>query len=92
MIHPNIIIDALTQEGADGVLLCGCHQGNCRSRNGILKAEARAEAIDLMLEDLALEPERFRLEHIAASEGQKFAKVVEEMTEELSSLGPNPYK
>jgi heterodisulfide reductase subunit A-like polyferredoxin/coenzyme F420-reducing hydrogenase delta subunit len=92
MIHPNIIIDALTQEGADGVLLCGCHVGNCRSRNGILKAEARAEAIDLMLEDLALEPERFRLEHIAASEGQKFAKVITEMTEELSALGPNPYK
>jgi heterodisulfide reductase subunit A-like polyferredoxin/coenzyme F420-reducing hydrogenase delta subunit len=92
MIHPNIIIDALTQEGADGVLLCGCYVGNCRSRNGILKAEARAEAIDLMLEDLALEPERFRLEHISASQGQKFAKVVEEMTKDLTSLGPNPYK
>jgi coenzyme F420-reducing hydrogenase delta subunit/NAD-dependent dihydropyrimidine dehydrogenase PreA subunit len=92
MIHPNIIIDALTQNGADGVLLCGCWPGNCRSRNGIVKAQARAEAIDLMLEDLALEPERFRLEHISATQGEKFAKVVAEMTEELTKLGPNPYK
>jgi F420-non-reducing hydrogenase iron-sulfur subunit len=53
---------------------------------------ARSEAIDLMLEDLALEPERFRLEHISASQPQRFAKTIEEMTEELSELGPNPYK
>jgi F420-non-reducing hydrogenase iron-sulfur subunit len=45
-----------------------------------------------MLEDFGLEPERFRLEHIAASEGEKFAKVVEDMTSELISLGPSPYK
>jgi coenzyme F420-reducing hydrogenase delta subunit/NAD-dependent dihydropyrimidine dehydrogenase PreA subunit len=92
MIHPNIIIDALTQESADGVLLCGCHPGNCRSRDGITKAQARAEAIEIMLEDFGLEQERFRLEFIAASEGEKFAKVVQEMTEELAALGPNPYK
>ncbi len=92
MIHPNIIIDTLTQIGADGVLLCGCHPGNCRSRNGILKAQARAEAIKVMLEDFALEQERFRIELIAASEGPKFARIIKEMTEELSVLGPNPYR
>ncbi|NIP27745.1 MAG: hydrogenase iron-sulfur subunit [Phycisphaerae bacterium] len=91
MIHPNIIMDALTQ-GADGVLLCGCHPGNCRSREGIRKALDRKEAIELMLEDFGLEPERFRLEHIAASEGPKFAQVVRDMTDELSSLGPSPYR
>jgi len=91
MIHPNIIMYALTQ-GADGVLLCGCHQGNCRSREGIRKALDRKDAIELMLEDFGLEPERFRLEHIAASEGPKFARVVSDMTDELSSLGPSPYR
>ena len=91
MIHPNIIIDALTQ-GADGVLLCGCHPGNCRSREGIRKALNRKEAIELLLEDFGLEPERFRLEHISASEGPKFAQVVKDMTDELSSLGPSPYR
>jgi heterodisulfide reductase subunit A-like polyferredoxin/coenzyme F420-reducing hydrogenase delta subunit len=92
MIHPNIIIDALTQHGADGVLLCGCHPGNCRSQNGITKAQARADAIELMLEDFGLELERFRLELISASDGPKFAQVVMDMTEEIKGLGPNPYK
>ena len=91
MIHPNIIIDALTQ-WADGVLLCGCHPGNCRSREGIRKAQDRAVAIELMLEDFGLKSERFRLESIAASEGPRFARVVEQMTEELAALGPNPYR
>jgi F420-non-reducing hydrogenase iron-sulfur subunit len=91
MIHPNIIMDGLTQ-GADGVLLCGCHPGNCRSREGIRKALDRAAAIELMLEDFGLEPERFRLESIAASEGPRFATIVEQMTEELTALGPSPYK
>jgi coenzyme F420-reducing hydrogenase delta subunit len=90
-IHPNIIMDALTR-GADGVLLCGCHLGNCRSRAGIRKALDRKEAIALMLEDFGLEPERFRLEHIAASEGRKFAEAVKDMTEQLNSLGPSPYR
>jgi heterodisulfide reductase subunit A-like polyferredoxin/coenzyme F420-reducing hydrogenase delta subunit len=91
MIHPNIIMDALTQ-GVDGVLLCGCHPGHCRSREGIRKAMDRKEAIELLLEDFGLEPERFRLEYIAVSEGSKFAKVVKDMTDELSSIGPSPYR
>ena len=90
-IHPNIITDALTQ-GADGVLLCGCHPGECRSREGIRRAQDRAEAISLLLEDFGLEQERFRLEFIAASEGRKFARIVQEMTDELAALGPSPYK
>jgi F420-non-reducing hydrogenase iron-sulfur subunit len=45
-----------------------------------------------MLEDFGLEPERFRLEWISASEGQKFAQVVTEMTEQIKELGPSPYK
>jgi F420-non-reducing hydrogenase iron-sulfur subunit len=91
MIHPNIMTEALLA-GADGVLLCGCHPGECRSREGILRAQARAEAIQLLLEDFGLEQERFRLELIAASEGAKFARTVEEMTEELLALGPSPYR
>jgi len=91
MIHPNIITNALTT-GVDGVLLCGCHPGECRSREGIRKAQSRSEGIGLLLEDFGLEQERFRLEFIAASEGPKFARVVKEMTEELAALGPSPYR
>jgi heterodisulfide reductase subunit A-like polyferredoxin/coenzyme F420-reducing hydrogenase delta subunit len=90
MVHPNAITDALTR-GADGVLLCGCHVGECRSREGIRRALGRVEAIQLLLEDFGLEQERFRLEHIAASEGAKFARIVTEMTEQLAGFGPSPY-
>jgi F420-non-reducing hydrogenase iron-sulfur subunit len=61
MVHPNLVIDALTK-GADGVLICGCHIGDCHYLEGNVKAENRKEAIELMLEDFGIEPERFRLE------------------------------
>ena len=91
MVHPNIVINALTK-GADGVLICGCHPGDCHYLEGNLKAEARADAIKLMLQDFGIEEERFRLEWVSASEGGRFAQVVTEMTEEIKQLGPSPYK
>ena len=59
--------------------------------DGNTRAAARAEAIELMLEDFGIEPERFRLEWVSASEGQKFAKVMTEMTDLVKELGPSPY-
>ncbi|UCF06947.1 MAG: hydrogenase iron-sulfur subunit [bacterium] len=91
MVHPNLVIDALTK-GADGVLICGCHPGDCHYLEGNLKAESRKDAIELMLEDFGLEPERFRLEWISASEGPRFAEVMREMTETIRGLGPSPYR
>jgi len=91
MLHPNYVIDALTKGYADGVLICGCHPGDCHYQEGNTRAEARAEAITLMLEDFGLEEERFRLEWISASEGPRFAKIAEEMTNTIKELGPNPY-
>ncbi len=91
MVHPNLVIDALTK-GADGVLICGCHPGDCHYLEGNLKAENRKEAIELMLEDFGIEPERFRLEWVSASEGPRFAEVIREMTETVRALGPSMYK
>lgn len=91
MVHPNLVINALTK-GIDGVLVCGCHLGECHYVEGNKKAVSRAEGIDLMLEDFGLEPERFRLEWISSSEAQKFAEVMTEMTETLRALGPSPYR
>ncbi len=91
MVHPNLVIDALTK-GADGVIICGCHIGDCHYLEGNLKAEKRAEAINLMLEDFGIESERFRIEWISASEGPRFAQVMTEFTELIKKLGPNPYK
>jgi F420-non-reducing hydrogenase iron-sulfur subunit len=57
-----------------------------------MKAEKRAEAIRLMLEDFGIEDERFRLEWVSAAEGPRFAHVVGEFTEQVRKVGPNPNK
>jgi F420-non-reducing hydrogenase iron-sulfur subunit len=90
MVHPNLVIDALTN-GADGVIICGCHPGDCHYIDGNLTAEKRAEAIFLMLEDFGLEEERFKLEWVSASEGPKFAQVMKEMVDTVKEVGPSPY-
>ena len=59
MVHPNLVINALTK-GADGVIMCGCHPGDCHYIDGNMKAEKRADTIDMLLEDFGLEAERFR--------------------------------
>jgi F420-non-reducing hydrogenase iron-sulfur subunit len=91
MVHPNLVINALTK-GADGVIMCGCHPGDCHYQEGNLKAEKRAEGIALMLDDFGIERERYRLEWISASEGIRFAQVMREFTEEIKKLGPNQYR
>ena len=91
MVHPNLVINALTK-GADGVLMAGCHPGDCHYGGGNLKAKDRAEAIKLLLDDFGLEQERFRLEWVSTSEGRRFAEIVKNMTEDLRKLGPSPYK
>ena len=91
MVHPSLVMDTLSA-GAEGVLICGCHPGDCHYQQGNLKAEKRAEAIELLLEDFGLEPERFRLEWISASEGARFARIATEMVEQLRELGPSPYR
>ena len=84
MVHPNLVIDALTK-GADGVIIGGCHIGDCHYLEGNLKAESRADAIKLMLEDFGIEEERFRIEWISASEGPRFAQVMKEFTETFNN-------
>jgi F420-non-reducing hydrogenase iron-sulfur subunit len=91
MVHPNLVIEALTG-GADGVLMCGCHPGDCHYQEGNLKAEKRAEAIRLMLPDFDIEEERFRLEWVSAAEGARFAQVVREFTEQVQKLGASPFR
>lgn len=91
MVHPSLVINALTK-GADGVMICGCHPGDCHYKEGNLKAMQKADAIKLMLEDFGLEQERFRLEWISASEADKFIAVVNDMVQKLKKLGPSPFK
>lgn len=91
MVHPNLVLNALTK-GADGVLIAGCHPGDCHYGGGNQKAQERAEAIKLMLDDFGLEQERFRLEWVSTSEGDRFAKVVNDMVTDIKKFGRSPYK
>jgi F420-non-reducing hydrogenase iron-sulfur subunit len=86
-IDPTFILKAFA-EGADGVLVGGCHPGDCHYLEGNYKAMRRIAMVRRMLEQFGIEPERFRLEWVSASEGSKWAKVVEEMTEQVRALGP----
>jgi F420-non-reducing hydrogenase iron-sulfur subunit len=91
MVHPNLVMDALTK-GADGVLICGCHIGDCHYQEGNVRAQSRSDAIKLMLQDFGIEPEMFSLEWVSASEGPRFAQVITEMVNKVRKLGPSPYR
>ena len=76
-------------EGADGVLIGGCHPGDCHYQSGNFKARRRVAILHQVLGQLGLEPERVWLRWISASEGQHFADTVTEMVAEIRELGPS---
>jgi F420-non-reducing hydrogenase iron-sulfur subunit len=84
-----MIIFTLFKEGADGILVGGCHLGDCHYISGNYHTEKRAFVIEKLIEKTGLEPERFRLEWISASEGERFSKIVGEFTETIKGLGPS---
>ena len=77
-------------EGADGVLVGGCHPGDCHYVNGNMKARRRMATLKTILSEFGLEDERVWVRWISASEGKRFAQTIEEMTARLKELGPNP--
>lgn len=83
------LIKAL-MEGADGVLVAGCHPGDCHYVEGNYKARRRVALLKDIFKTLGLESERVWIKWIGADEGRKFAETVKKMTEELKKLGPNP--
>lgn len=88
-IDPSFILKAFLM-GADGVLVAGCHLGDCHYVDGNYNTEKRISKTLKALEYMGFEPKRLRLEWISASEGPKFAKIVREFTDELKEIGPNP--
>ena len=86
-VDPSFILRAF-QLGADGVLVAGCHPGDCHYQEGNFKAQRRITLLRKMLPQFGIEPERLRLEWISAAEGEKFAKVSTEFAEEVRALGP----
>jgi F420-non-reducing hydrogenase subunit D len=90
-VEPAFILKAFAI-GADGVLVGGCHPGDCHYIKGNYKARRRIALTKRLLEQFGIEPERLRLEWISASEGAKFAEVVADFTKEIKELGPSPLK
>lgn len=86
-IDPDLITTAFAK-GADGVLVCGCHVGDCHYMEGNHKTMVRMPLLKRVLIELGLEPERFRHEWVSAAEGEKFSKLVTEVTEQVRKLGP----
>jgi len=90
-IDPTLVMKALAL-GADGVLIAGCHPGDCHYTNGNIKTLRRFKLLQKMFDQFGIERERVRLEWISAAEGDRYAQVVRSMTEQVRSLGPLNWK
>ncbi len=88
-VDPVYVLKALT-DGADGVLIGGCHPGDCHYQTGNYKTRRRYIAMREILRTAGLDDRRVWLRWISASEGQKFAGTVSDMVAALKELGPNP--
>ena len=86
-ISPELILRTF-REGADGVLVLGCHDGDCHFINGNHRTAKRIPILQRILEFSGIEPERLRLEWVSASEGERFAQIVDEFTETVRELAP----
>lgn len=87
MVDPSYVLRAFAG-GADGVLVAGCHPGDCHYISGNIKALRRSILLDRLLSELGVEKGRFRLQWIAASESTHYAEVINRMCEEVRGLGP----
>ena len=86
-VNPLFVLQALRQ-GADGVLISGCHPGECHYLKGNYLARRRFLLMRNLLEYVGINPLRIRMSWVSASEGKKFADVITEVTEEIKKLGP----
>lgn len=86
-VEPSFVLKAF-QEGADGVLISGCHLGDCHYADGNIKTMRRTPLIEKMLEQMGIEKGRFRQTWVSAAEGEKFGEVITEMVSEVKKLGP----
>jgi F420-non-reducing hydrogenase iron-sulfur subunit len=86
-VDPQFILDALA-EGADGVLIGGCHLGDCHYGEGNYKTVRRFQLLQRLLHDMGIEDQRVRLEWISASEGERVKTVINDMVEQVRALGP----
>ena len=86
-VNPLFVAQVL-RKGADGVLISGCHPGECHYMKGNFLARRRFLVMKNLLEFMGIDPQRIRMSWVSASEGKKFADVITEVTEDIKQLGP----
>lgn len=86
-VNPIFVLNAL-QEGMDGVIIGGCHPGECHYETGNYLARRRMTVLKKMLEYIGINPQRVQMTWVSASEGRKFAEVIKTATDEIKKLGP----
>ena len=86
-VEPTFVLRAFIR-GADGVLICGCHPGDCHYHEGNYKCLRRYHLLQKYIQQMGIESARLKLEWISASEGKQFAELVNSFTETISELGP----
>ena len=87
-VDPSFVLKAL-KKGADGVIITGCHIGDCHYISGNEYTKERFERLhNILIMQLGIDPDRVRLEWISASEGKRFAEVITEFTNRIKELGP----
>jgi coenzyme F420-reducing hydrogenase delta subunit len=91
MVDPQYVIKAFL-EGADGVLVSGCHPGDCHYINGNYKARRRIKLLKEILPQFGFDPQRLRLTWIGASDGVRFAEIMRELVTQVKELGPSQAK
>lgn len=86
-VDPQFILEAL-RKGADGVMVLGCHPGDCHYRSGNIKTMKRMSILNKLLKQFGINPERVKLDWVAAGESEKFIQVTNSMAKVISKLGP----
>jgi coenzyme F420-reducing hydrogenase delta subunit len=90
-VDPELILQALVN-GADGVMIAGCHPGDCHYMEGNYRAMRRVAFLKRLVSDIGLDPERLALEWVSAGEGGRFRDVVNAFVDRIIELGPNPLR
>lgn len=78
------------EDGADGVYVAGCLEGDCHYLTGNLKARKKVNYVKKVLEELGIEPERVEMYNLSAAQGPRFAEIAREMFKKITELGPSP--
>lgn len=90
-IDQRVLLQAF-EEGADGVLVAGCLEGDCRYQQGNIRAKKRLKALKKILDETGLGGERLEMFNLSAAMGARFAEIADEMTGRIRRLGPSPLK